>query len=113
AEELYIARLNAVLFYGSTGQSGSQLCLGTKRGFQLRMSRPTIEADIRLAMVPAIIARKPSLASWSRLLGASAPIPPIWMPMELKLAKPQRAKVAMVKERGSSEAFCAPRSVYA
>jgi hypothetical protein len=30
---------------------------------QLRMSRPTIEADMRLAMVPAIMARKPSLAN--------------------------------------------------
>ena len=30
---------------------------------------PTIEADIRLAMVPAIMARKPSFASSLRLLG--------------------------------------------
>src|SRR5579864_4299473 len=44
---------------------------------QLRINNPTIEADMRFAMVPAIMARKPSFASWSRLLGASAPMPPI------------------------------------
>jgi hypothetical protein len=38
---------------------------------------PTIDADIRFAMVPAIMARKPSLASSPRLLGASALMPPI------------------------------------
>src|ERR1700680_1955473 len=52
---------------------------------------PTIEADIRLAIVPASMARIPSRASSSFLFGASAPMPPIWMPMELKLAKPQSA----------------------
>ena len=35
------------------------------------------------------------------------------MPMELKLAKPQSAKVAMAKERGSSTAFCPPSMVKA
>src|SRR5436305_13510331 len=69
---------------------------------------PTTEADIRLAIVPASIARIPNLASWLRCSGARAPIPPIWMPMELKFAKPQSAKVAMVNERGSSVAFNAP-----
>jgi hypothetical protein len=62
---------------------------------------PTMEAEMRLAMVPASMARMPNLVSWSRCSGARAPMPPIWMPMELKLAKPQRAKVAMVKVRGS------------
>ena len=38
---------------------------------------PTIEADIRFAIVPAIMARKPSLASSPRLFGASALMPPI------------------------------------
>src|SRR5208337_659402 len=64
---------------------------------------PTIQADMRLAIVPASMARIPNLANCPRCSGARAPIPPIWMPMELKLAKPQSAKVAMVKERGSSE----------
>ena len=56
------------------------------------------------------MARMPSRASSLRLLGASAPIPPIWMPMELKLAKPHSANVAMVNERGSSVAFIGPRN---
>ena len=53
-------------------------------------------------MVPASMARIPSRASSAFLLGASAPIPPIWIPMELKFANPHRAKVAIVKDRGSS-----------
>src|SRR5579884_802397 len=69
---------------------------------------PTIEADSRFAIVPASMARTPSRASSSFLLGASAPMPPIWMPMELKFAKPQSAKVAMVNDRGSSEPLSAP-----
>ena len=35
-------------------------------------------------------------------------MPPICIPMELKLAKPQSAKVAMVNDRGSSAALCGP-----
>src|SRR5229473_6424530 len=61
---------------------------------------PTMDADIKFAMVPASMARMPNFASWVRCSGASAPMPPIWMPMELKLAKPQSAKVAMAKVRG-------------
>ena len=38
---------------------------------------PAIEADIRLAIVPASIARTPSRASSPLLFGASAPMPPI------------------------------------
>ena len=68
-----------------------------------------MEAEIRLAMVPASMARTPSLAKSLRRSGTSAPMPPICMPMELRLANPHRAKVAMVKERGASVAFCAPR----
>src|SRR2546422_8257440 len=59
-------------------------------------------------MVPASMARTPSRASSPFLLGASAPMPPIWIPIELKFAKPHSAKVAMVNERGSSAAFCGP-----
>src|SRR5207245_2560346 len=80
------------------------------RAHRAHSNIPTIEADIRLAIVPASMARMPSRASSLRLLGASAPIPPIWMPMELKLAKPHSANVAMVNERGSSVAFIGPRN---
>ena len=38
---------------------------------------PTMEADMRLAMVPASMARMPNLASWPRCSGARAPMPPI------------------------------------
>src|SRR5580700_3645058 len=38
---------------------------------------PTIDADIRLAMVPHSIARSPSRARSVRLFGARAPMPPI------------------------------------
>src|SRR5713101_4337582 len=48
---------------------------------------PTMDADIKFAMVPQSMARMPSWARSERLLGASAPMPPIWMPMELKFAK--------------------------
>src|SRR5258706_570862 len=67
-----------------------------------------MEADRRFAMVPANMARIPNLASWLRCSGASAPMPPIWMPMELKFANPQSAKVAMVKDLGSRESFRVP-----
>src|SRR5262249_47534194 len=75
-----------------------------------QMRIPTIEADIRLTMVPASMARRPSLASSLRLFEASAPIPPIWNPIELKFAKPQSASVAMVNERGSRVTFIDPRN---
>ncbi len=39
---------------------------------------------------------------------ARAPMPPIWMPIELKFANPQRANVAMVKDFGSRVAFSGP-----
>ena len=42
-----------------------------------RSKMPTMLADIRLAIVPASIARKPSLAKSWRRLGASALNPPI------------------------------------
>ena len=56
----------------------------------------------KLANVPASIARSPRRARSWRRSGASAPMPPIWMPIELKLANPHSANVAMVNERGSS-----------
>src|SRR5215470_13159444 len=72
------------------------------------ISIPAIDADIKFAIVPASMARKPRRARSPRRLGASAPIPPIWIPMELKLAKPHSANVAMVKERGSSADLIVP-----
>ena len=55
-------------------------------------------AVMKLASVPANIARIPRRARSWRRLGASAPMPPIWMPIELKLAKPHSANVAIVND---------------
>ena len=46
---------------------------------------------MKLAIVPAATARSPSRARSDLRLGASAPMPPIWMAMELKLANPHSA----------------------
>ena len=60
---------------------------------------PAIQAERKLARVPASRARKPSRARSCRRSGARAPIPPSWMPIELKLANPQRAKLAITNDR--------------
>ena len=65
-------------------------------------------AVTKFASVPASMARMPSRARSDRRSGASAPMPPIWMPIELKLANPQRANVAIVNDRGSSVSFSGP-----
>src|ERR1051326_8258448 len=76
-----------------------------------RQSRiPASVAERKLASVPAIMARKPSRARSCLRSGARAPMPPIWMPIELRLAKPQSANVAMVNDSGSRLAFSVPRS---
>src|SRR5438445_2814730 len=74
---------------------------------------PANVADRKFASVPAIIARKPSRARSCLRSGASAPMPPIWMPTELTLANPHKAKVAIVNESGSSCPRSGPRSLYA
>src|ERR1700733_13308999 len=53
---------------------------------------PAIEALIKLAMVPANIALTPNLAKSFLRSGTNAPMPPICIPMEPKLAKPHKAK---------------------
>ncbi len=52
---------------------------------------PAMQADMKFAMVPAATAFKPMRARSDLRLGASAPMPPIWMAMELRLAKPHSA----------------------
>ena len=52
---------------------------------------PAIAAVKKQATVPPIRALMPNSVRVLRWLGAIAPIPPIWMPMEAKFAKPQRA----------------------
>ena len=53
--------------------------------------RPAMQALTKLARVPATRARTPRRARSFRRSGASTPMPPIWMPMEPMLAKPQSA----------------------
>ncbi len=65
-------------------------------------------AVTKLASVPASIARRPRRARSWRRLGASAPMPPIWMPIELKFANPHSANVAIVNDRGSSDVLQRP-----
>src|SRR2546422_3721745 len=74
---------------------------------------PASVADRKFASVPAIMARNPSRARSCLRSGASAPMPPIWMPTELTLANPHSAKVAMVNDTGSSCPRSGPRSLYA
>src|SRR5260370_18713561 len=54
-------------------------------------SMPAMQADIKFAIVPAATALNPSRARSGLRLGASAPIPPIWIAMELKFANPHSA----------------------
>ncbi len=56
-----------------------------------QISRPAMVAVWKQARVPAIIARRPSLARSALRSGAMPPMPPIWMAMEEKLAKPHSA----------------------
>src|SRR5882672_12795006 len=86
---------------------GADLCF-TRGGRLGHNSMPASVAERKLASVPAIIARKPSLARSCLRLGASAPMPPIWMPTELRFAKPHSANVAMVNDTGSSVALSVP-----
>ena len=50
---------------------------------------PAIVAEINDAIEPPIKAFIPNLESVFRCPGAKEPMPPIWIPMEAKLAKPQ------------------------
>ena len=52
---------------------------------------PAMQAVMKAARVPPSIARTPRRARSLRRSGAIPPIPPNWIPMELKLANPQSA----------------------
>ena len=52
---------------------------------------PAMQAVMKAAKVPPNIARSPRRAKSARLSGAMPPIPPNWIPMELKFAKPESA----------------------
>ena len=54
-------------------------------------SIPASDALMNAARLPATIARRPKRAISPRRSGARPPMPPIWMPMDEKFAKPRRA----------------------
>lgn len=60
----------------------------------LYSSIAAIEALISVATKPASSARPPSRARSPRRAGAMPPIPPSWIPIDAKFAKPVSAKVA-------------------
>ena len=55
------------------------------------INAPAIHPHIKHAIVPPISAFTPSSVRFLRWLGASWLIPPICIPIEAKLANPQRA----------------------
>ena len=78
--------------------------LGASRHGQAILVRtPAMVAVIIVASVPPRTALRPSRARSGRRSGASPPMPPIWMAMEEKLAKPHSAYVEISKALGESE----------
>src|SRR5690606_27275071 len=55
------------------------------------VSTPAIVAVMKVASEPPSTAFRPKRASSARRSGASEPMPPIWIAIELKLAKPHSA----------------------
>src|SRR6185503_1454717 len=75
-----------------SGLPGSELLAdGVQRRADTHNRMPARVAERKLASVPAIMARRPSRARSCLRSGASAPMPPIWMPTELRLANPHNA----------------------
>ncbi len=63
---------------------------------------PAIVAERYEANVPHSKALIPNLARSTRRVGAISPIPPICIPTELKLAKPQIAKLTINSPLGDN-----------
>ena len=75
---------------GATWRNQETRCVATRPYFATYRI-PTIVAVRKFASVPASMARRPSRARSPRREGASEPMPPIWMAIEEKFAKPQSA----------------------
>src|SRR3546814_5941840 len=65
---------------------------------------PASAADIRFDRLPASSALRPSFAIIGRWFGARPPVTAIWIAIELKLANPHSAKVAIATEIGAKPA---------
>src|SRR3546814_3912640 len=74
---------------------------------------PASAADIRFDRLPASSALRPSFAIIGRWFGARPPVTAIWIAIELKLANPHSAKVAIATEIGAKPACSLPRSMKA
>ena len=73
------------------------------------ISIPAMVAEISEAIVPPINAFIPNSDNVLRCPGAKEPIPPIWIPIEAKLAKPHNMYVAIMIDLSYAkcEAFAA------
>ena len=74
---------------------------------------PAMHAERYDASVPQNRAFTPSFARSFLLFGASSPMPPIWIAIEPRLAKPQSAKLAIITLLGLNASFSIDKSRYA
>src|SRR5690606_3141958 len=77
---------------------------GEVEGSRAHRIIPAMVAVRNAASAPPIIARRPSRARSLRRDGAMPPMPPIWMAIEAKFAKPHSAYDAMITDRGDRSA---------
>src|SRR3954470_10575038 len=82
----------AAALLAAAGAAGADAGAALAVAFAVRITPPSA-ALIRLESEPASKAFRPSLAIIGRWLGASPPVTASWIAIELKLAKPQSAKV--------------------
>ena len=73
------------------------LILGISFSYRLKIT-PAIEALIKFAITPAIIARKPCLETNARFSGTNEPSPPINIAILEMFAKPHKANVTIACE---------------
>src|SRR5690606_35434237 len=79
------------LDYGGNGQAGRGGARPPAGGQPKCDSTPAMVAVMKVAMEPPSTARRPKRARSWRRSGARPPMPPIWIAIELKLAKPHSA----------------------
>src|SRR5690606_2086862 len=83
------------------------------KGYCSRKNSPARVALIRLESVPPMTALRPRRAMSRRRLGTMLPRPPSRMAMEVRLAKPQRAKVTMTCVCGVRDSLMPTKLAYA
>ena len=88
AEKPVPTRFQTIRAAGSDREFVPPIC---SRSDPAQIRIPAIVAVIQDARAPPNIARTPTLARSLRRSGTSELMPPIWMPIDEKLAKPQSA----------------------